>query len=158
MITIALIDWATSYFITHIMFATGQSTLSAWSEFRNDVLPGNRWKFFLFILMQGLLGIAVAIAEGILGCVTCCIGALPYLSCVVALPLHIFMRAYPIYFLQQFSSRYQIIVEPPQGGGFPVMPFAGPGGYPPPPMMPMGPPGTMPPPSMPAPYIPPPRY
>lgn len=153
MITIGLIDWATKYFITHIMFATGQSTVSAWNEFRNDVLPGNRWNFFLFLLMQGLVGIGVAIIQGLLGCLTCCIGALPYLSSVIALPLLVFSRAYPIYFLQQYSPRYQIIVEPPQGsGGFPVMPLAGPGGYyPPPPMMP---PGTMPPP----PPIAPPRY
>ena len=167
MITIALIDWATKVFITQIMFATGQNTVEAWHEFRQDVLPGNRWRFFLFLLMQGLLGIVVAIAQGILGCVTCCIGALPYLSSVIALPLLIFSRAYPIYFLQQFSPRYQIITEPPQGGGFPVMPLAGPGGYPPPPGFAhpgippaggYGPPGGYSPPSMPPPQIPPPRY
>jgi hypothetical protein len=153
-VVIGLIDWATKYFISHIMFATGQATLPAWREFRQDVLPGNRGRFVLFALMQILLAIAMGIMQAMIGCVTCCIGALPYLSCVVTLPLHVFWRAYPIYFLQQFSARYQIITEPPQAGGFPVMPLAGPGGfYPPAPMMPSG---TMPPPNMSPPSMPPP--
>jgi len=135
-IMVGLIDWATRYFITHIMFATGQSTLPAWREFRQAVLPGNKGRFFLFLLMQGLLSLAVHMAQMMIGCVTCCIGLLPYLSTVVALPLHVFMRAYPIYFLQQFSPRYQIISEAPPSGGFPVLPLAGPGGYPPPASMP----------------------
>jgi len=157
-ITIGLIDWVTRYFITHIMFATGQTTLPAWREFRQSVLPGNRGRFVLFFLMQLVLAIAVAVGQMIIGCATCCIGLLPYLSSVAALPLHIFMRSYPIYFLQQFSPRYQIITEPPGPSGFPVLPLAGPGGFPPPPIMP---PGSLPPPSMPPPQIPPysaPRY
>jgi hypothetical protein len=131
-IMLSLIDWATKTFITHIMFATNQSTLPAWREFRQTVLPGNKGRFFLFLLMQALLSVAVAIAQVLIGCATCCIGLLPYLSSVVALPLHVFIRAYPVYFLQQFSHRYQIISEPPPPTGFPVMPLAGPGGYPPP--------------------------
>ena len=65
-------------------------------------------------------------------CLTCCIGLLPYVSTVVTLPLHVFWRAYSLYFLQQFNPAYAIIVEsqPPPTGGFPVMPAA-PGQYPP---------------------------
>ena len=135
------------------MFATGQPVMPAWREFRQSVLPGNRWSFFGFLLMQALLGIAMVIGQVLIGCATCCIGFLPYLSSVIALPLHIFSRAYPIYFLQQFSPRYQIIYEPPAGGGFPVMPLAGPGPYG---AMPFSPPPQQPPPSMDAPPLPPP--
>jgi hypothetical protein len=49
---------------------------------------------------------------------------------VFTLPLLIFIRAYPIYYLQQFSPRYVIVVEPaPPGYGFPVVQL--PGQYPP---------------------------
>jgi hypothetical protein len=156
-VIIGLIDWATKTFISHIMFATGQTTLPAWREFRQSVLPGNGGRFVLFALMQILLAIAVGIAQMLIGCATCCIGFLPYLSSVVALPLHVFWRAYPIYFFQQFSPRYQIITEPVAAGGFPVLPVAGYGGYAPPTMTPPDsmPPPTMPPPSRPPPPVPP---
>ncbi len=56
---------------------------------------------------------------------------------MVALPLLVFMRAYPMYFMQQFSPRYVIIAAElsPPSMGFPVYPHGygpGAGGYPPP--------------------------
>jgi hypothetical protein len=128
-IIFALIYWCTQTFITTIMYSTGQTVLLAWDEFRHYILPGNVGKFILFLLMQIVLAIAVGILQLLIGCITCCIGLLPYLSTVITLPLVIFMRAYPIYFLQQFGPRYTIIFEPPAGYGFPV----GPPPIPPPP-------------------------
>jgi hypothetical protein len=138
-IFLGLIELVTRNFVTHIMYATGQPVMAAWGEFRQSVLPGNHGKFILFFLMQVLLAIAVGIMQALIGCATCCIGLLPYLSSVIALPLLVFTRAYPIYFLQQFSPRYEIIVEPPPNVGFAVIPLAG-QGYPPP--------GSLPPPQL----------
>ena len=82
------------------------------------VVPAPRW--------NGPLradGLAVGIASMIVGCVTCCVGFLPYLSTVATLPLAIFWRCYSVYLLQQFGPQYAIIVEPPPAIGFPVMPY-----------------------------------
>lgn len=119
---VVLIGWCTDNFIVHIMYARGSRVVPAWREFRHDVLRGNVGAFVLFLLMQIVLGIGFALGELLAGCVTCCLGFLPYLNCVVTLPLRVFMRAYPVYFLQQFGPQYVIVVESnPRAGGFPVI-------------------------------------
>jgi len=117
----AIVDWCTSAFVAPIMYATGQTVLPAWVEFRAVVVTGHFGTLVLFLLMYVLLTIAVGLLSVIVGCVTCCIGFLPYLSTVVTLPLVVFKRCYPIYFLQQFDPRYAIIREPPPPTAFPVM-------------------------------------
>ena len=146
-IIMGLVDWVTNTFVAHVMYATGQTVLPAWREFRRDVMPGNTGKLTLFLLMQILLGFGVAIGRVLVGCVTCCIGFLPYLSAVAALPLLVFMRAYPMYFFQQFSPRYMVMVEPtPPTMGFPVYPPAYPAPqYPYPPAQQYPPPQQYPP-------------
>lgn len=135
-IALALIGWATENFVAHIMYATGQSVMPAWREFRAEVMPGNVGSLVLFLLMQFLLGIAVGVGQLLLGCLTCCIGLLPYLSSVVALPLLVFMRAYPMYFMQQVSSRYVVMIEPPPPPlGFPMYPYPQPPGVTPQPAL-----------------------
>ncbi|HEX8525219.1 MAG TPA: hypothetical protein VF669_23410 [Tepidisphaeraceae bacterium] len=121
-----LIQWGLITFVVPIMYATNQSASRALQEFRQRIIPGNRGAILLVMLLQFVFAIAIAIGQMIIGCVTCCIGLLPYLSSVASLPLLIFYRAYPIYFLQQFDPRYRIIQEPPPPAppmyGFPVTP------------------------------------
>ena len=126
-IVLGLIDWVVTNFVAHIMYATGQTVLPAWAEFRQNVMRGNVGTLVLFLLMQIVVSIGVGILRALLGCVTCCVGFLPYLSSVIALPLLVFHRAYAMYFVQQFSTRYVIITEaPPPTFGFPVYPAAPP--------------------------------
>jgi hypothetical protein len=90
------------------------------------VLPGNVGTFVLFLLQRIVFAIALIFSQMLLGCLTCCIGFLPYVSTVVALPLVVFMRAHAVYFLQQVGPRYVIIVEmppPPPLHAFPVIPM-----------------------------------
>jgi hypothetical protein len=140
MIGFGLISWCTTTFVVLIMYSTGKKVLEAWREFRELILPGNVGSLILFLLMSILLRIVVIIASMIIGCGTCCLGFLPYLSSVATLPLSIFMQSYAIYFLQQFGPRYVIIQEPPPSYAFPM-----PGTVAPPPGPPeMQPPGYSP--------------
>jgi hypothetical protein len=123
MIILALVNWAIGTFGTIIMYARGVSAVDAWREFRLAVLPGNTGTFILFLLMQIVLGIGYGIIAMLAGCVTCCIGFLPYISTVVTLPVAIFWRCYSIYFFEQFGPQYAIIQEPPPTYGFPVAPY-----------------------------------
>ena len=75
------------------------------------LLPGNVGAFVLFLLLQFVLRIAIGIISVLLGCITCCIGFLPYLSTVLTLPLHVFDRSYSVYFLEQFGLEYRIFRE-----------------------------------------------
>ena len=128
----ALIQWCTDTFVTVIMYARDTTVVPAWREFRQNVLAGHVGTLFLFLLMESLVVIVVVMIAMLVGCVTLCIGFLPYLSNVIMLPLEVFMRSYPIYFLQQFGPQYVILHEPPPVGyGFPVVMH-------PPPPPPMG--------------------
>lgn len=132
LIIFGLIDWCARTFVIVIMYARDTTVGPAWREFRQRVLAGNVGSLILFLLMTIVLSIAVGLGRMLLGCVTLCIGFLPYLSSVVALPLEVFMRSYSIYFLQQFGPEYAIMSEPPpRGFGFPVI-------MPPPPLPPWG--------------------
>ena len=119
-IVLALIGWCTSNFVTTIMYARNLRVLDAWGEFRSVVMPGNVGTLVLFLIMRIILAIAIGILSVIAGCLTCCIGLLPYLSTVVTLPLHVFDACYAVYFLQQFDPAYVIIKEPPPPA-FPVI-------------------------------------
>ena len=121
-IAIILVDWCTVTFVTTIMYARDATVSVCWREFRQNVLNGHVGVFVLFLLMTFVLGMAVGIASMLLGCLTLCIGFLPYLSSVITLPLTVFMRSYSIYFLQQFNPEYAIMKDPPPPGiGFPVI-------------------------------------
>lgn len=120
-ITLAIVSWCTTNFVTTIMYARSLRVLAAWSEFHRSVVPGHVGALILFLLMRIVLGIAVGILWAIIGCVTCCIGFLPYLGTVITLPLHVFNICYPVYFLQQFDPVYVIIKELPPPGAFPVI-------------------------------------
>jgi hypothetical protein len=122
-IPLLFINWCTTNLVTVVMYARGALVMDAWREFRLQVMPGNFGKIVLFMLMNIVLNIGLVIAQALLGCVTCCIGFLPYLGTVVSLPLILFLRCYGIYFMQQFGPQYVIIQEGPRTppGGFPVV-------------------------------------
>jgi len=86
--------------------------LSAGTAFRvlwREVLPGNGAAFFLFYLMKIVLGMGAALLI-ILGiCLTCCLGALPYLSSVVFLPVFVFFRNYTLGFLAQVGPEWDLL-------------------------------------------------
>ena len=127
-IVFALIHKFTTDFVVPIQFLRGGKCLAAWREFWR-LLADNAGLFTLYILFQIVLGMAIGII--VLGAIiiTCCIAGclmiIPYIGTVVLLPVLVFKRSYPLYFLRQF------------GPGFDVFPPASPAppltGLPPPP-------------------------
>ncbi len=110
-IVFLLIRKFTTDFVVPIMFLRTTSCKAAWREFLS-VLSNNKGPFALYILFQ------IAIAIGILAVVSvgfcigiccCCIGVfllIPYISTVVLLPIHVFMRSYSLYFFRQFGPQF----------------------------------------------------
>ncbi len=66
-------------------------------------------------LLLGLFGLVLLVAFTIIGtivaCATCCIGALPYVSTVLLLPAHVWLRAFLLCFLRQFGPEYDVWAE-----------------------------------------------
>jgi hypothetical protein len=118
----AVIKAVAEDFLIPLMYLRGQPISTAWREFRGVLLPGHAGAFVVFYLMRVVLAIAMGIIGLIAMCATCCIGALPYLSNVLLLPLFVFSRLYPLYFLRQFGGEYNLINDPAPVFGFPVIP------------------------------------
>jgi hypothetical protein len=105
-IALALLD----DFVVPLMVVRNVRVRVAWSAFRAEVLAGNVGGLILFYLLRFVLAIAIATAAFIITCVTCCLTALPYLGTVILLPIFVFSRAYPLFYMQQLGL--QIFPQP----------------------------------------------
>lgn len=99
-------------FVVPIMYLRRTRVLAAWGEFHRSLLSGQMGTFALYVLFRILIGIGTGMIAGIASCLTCCISCFPYLGDVVILPIHVFNRAYPLYFLQQFGPEWQFFGTP----------------------------------------------
>jgi hypothetical protein len=90
-------------FVVPLMVVRNARVLDAWGMCRAEVLAGNIGGVFVFYLLRFVLGMAMAIVITVLSCVTCCLTAIPYLGTVLLLPVWVFSRAFPLYYLEQLG-------------------------------------------------------
>ena len=115
-IVYGLIRKFTTDFVVPILFLRGGKCLAAWREFWG-LLADNAGLFTLYILFQIVLGMAIGVI--VLGAVliTCCcagcVMAIPYIGTVLLLPVLVFKRSYPLYFLRQFGPEYDVFPPAP---------------------------------------------
>lgn len=115
-IVYGLIRKFTTDFVVPILFLRGGKCLAAWREFWG-LLADNVGLFTLYILFQIVLGMAIGVI--VLGAVliTCCcagcVMAIPYIGTVLLLPVLVFKRSYPLYFLRQFGPGYDVFPPAP---------------------------------------------
>jgi len=121
----AIIKKFTVDFVVPIMLLRRAKCLAAWREFYG-LLAAHFWQFVLYILFQIVLGIAIGVLIVMVVLVTCCCAGclmlLPYLGTVLLLPVLVFKRSYPLYFLAQFGPEYDVF--PPAAPPMPVAPPA----------------------------------
>ena len=98
-------------FVVPIMYLRRIGVMAAWGEFRRSMLADHVGTFVVYILFKIVIGIVIGIMAAMLTCMTCCIAAIPYIGTVILLPLFVFLRAYPVYFIQQFGPQWQLIAE-----------------------------------------------
>ena len=64
------------------------------------------------IVLYCLFLVVLAIATGLISCfaicATCCIAALPYIGTVILLPIYIVFESFPLCFVRQFGSDYDV--------------------------------------------------
>ena len=72
------------------------------------LIAANPGPFVLFVLFGLVLVIAVGIIGTVIACVTCCIGALPYISTVILLPAIVWLGTYKLLFIRQFGDAYDV--------------------------------------------------
>jgi hypothetical protein len=114
-IVFAIIKKFTVDFVVPIMFLRGGKCWAAWKEFYG-LLSAQPGQFALYILFQIVLSMAIGVI--VLGAIliTCCVAGcllvLPYLGTVLLLPVLIFKRAYPLYYLAQYGPQYDVFPPP----------------------------------------------
>jgi hypothetical protein len=110
-ICFGLIRKLTMDFVVPIMYLRGSRCLAAWREFR-QMLSANFGDFVLYLLFQIVIGIVIAVIIVAVVLVTCCIAGcfmlIPYIGTVLLLPVHIFNRAYSLYYLAQYGPNYNV--------------------------------------------------
>jgi hypothetical protein len=107
-------------FLVPLMYLRAQPIGPAWGEFRSRMLPGNAGIITAYFLLRGVLNVAIGFLMFFGMCLTCLIAAIPYLGTVMFLPVFVFMRAYSLYFFEQFGPGYQLMSDT---GPRPVMAF-----------------------------------
>lgn len=99
-------------FVVPLMVVRNAPVSEAWKLCRAEVLAGNVGGLFIFYVLRFILAIGSAIIAMTLTCLTCCLTAVPYLGTVLLLPLFVFARAYPLYFMEQLGVRVFPAPEP----------------------------------------------
>jgi hypothetical protein len=90
------------------MYARRELFLPAWRAVYAEIIQPHPGQVALFFLLRFLLLIAGGMVAGAAMCVTCCCAAMPYLGTVITLPVHVFMQAYALHFVEQAGAGWQI--------------------------------------------------
>lgn len=90
-------------FVVPVMYQRSLTPADALRCFLRDLLPGRGWDFCRFYLLKLLMALGGLTAIVFAGCLTCCVGFLPYLSSVLTLPISVFFLCYNLDFLAQID-------------------------------------------------------
>lgn len=99
-------------FVAPLMYRMGLTPANALRYFLNELLPDHGWDFSRFYLLKLVIALGGLVAILCAGCLTCCIGFLPYLSSVLTLPLSVFFLCLNLDFLAQLQPSLALL--PPE--------------------------------------------
>jgi hypothetical protein len=115
-------------FVVPAMYQFGMPCTEAWRLVMADVVRGRVGTIVLYFLMKIVLGLGIGIAAVVVVCATCCIAALPYIGTVILLPMYVFLRCYPLCFLEQLGPEWRIFADEPPAPQFDAPPAEPPPG------------------------------
>ncbi|MBP7054062.1 MAG: hypothetical protein KBE65_23885, partial [Phycisphaerae bacterium] len=97
LIVAGVIGKLTKDFVVPIMYLHAVRPTAAWRVLL-DLVSVNKARFFLYLLVQAVIGMTIVTLVLMAACCTCCLAAclfaLPYIRTVVLLPVHVFTRSY----------------------------------------------------------------
>jgi hypothetical protein len=106
-VVLRLVGLFTQEFVVPIMYARTASWVEGW-RILLDLMAFNKARFILYALFQfviWLITVALLVAAMCFTCgCACCFLALPYIGTVVILPILVFLRAYSLYYLEQYGA------------------------------------------------------
>ncbi len=115
----SIIKAATMDFVAQVMYIHKMKTISAWKYFWPE-FKQRFWKIILYYLFKMLISTAIGMVMlAVIFFACCCLcGAgilffIPYIGTVILLPMHSFLRLYPLCFLRQFGESYDVFINRP---------------------------------------------
>ena len=118
----AALGWALiSHFMVPIMYRRRCRAVVAFRE-STSLVTAYRAPIILYFLFLLVLAIACGIIGCVTTCVTCCIAAIPYVGTVILLPIFVLLRSFLLCFLRQFGPDYDVWAEIPQPESPPIPP------------------------------------
>lgn len=81
------------------------------------LMTNNLLDMFVYALLRFAIGVACFIISLLAGCLTCCIGFLPYISAVITLPLFVYRVHFTLECLRQFGPEFDLYPETVAEGG-----------------------------------------
>jgi len=116
-VVLRLVGLFTQEFVVPIMYARTASWVEGW-RILLDLMAFNKARFILYALFQFVIWLIIGALVLAAMCFTCgcacCFLALPYIGTVVTLPIWVFLRAYSLYYLEQYGPEFHMIVPEPE--------------------------------------------
>lgn len=110
-----IIDRITQDFVVPLQYLRRTACLNAWSELR-EMFRGNLGSLVIYLLFRIVISMAIGAlvfaAMIVTCCIACCLLALPFIGTVVLLPVLVFERAYPLFYLAQFGPAHNAFAAP----------------------------------------------
>lgn len=116
-LALALFFGLVFHFMVPVMYRRRCSAKEAFLDVFRLILRSPA-SFVLLVLFGIVLTVAVGVVGTVIMCMTCCIGGLPYISTVLLLPAHVWLRSFKLLFLRQFGDAYDVWATV----GFPAAP------------------------------------
>ncbi len=110
LISLLLID-----FVTPLMFRFDVTATEGWRLFGAHLLRDHSGSVVLYVLLRALLWTAAGFLSVVAMCLTCCLAMIPYIGTVILLPIFVFLRCYPLYFIEQHGEDFRIFPETDSG-------------------------------------------
>jgi hypothetical protein len=96
-----------THFMVPVMYRQRCAAFDAFGQVMR-LITNHLGSFVLLILFGIVLFLGFVVLSTVVTCATCCIGALPYISSVLLLPVLVCLAAFKLFFLRQFGNEYDV--------------------------------------------------
>jgi hypothetical protein len=117
-----ILDLLLTDLVTPVLYLRDRGVVDAMGAVWSDLIAPHAPAVILFYVLRLLLYLAAAVIMILVSCLTCCIAALPLISAIVFLPIHVFFRAYSASFVDQLGGPYTLFADPNPTGEEPAGP------------------------------------
>lgn len=103
-------------FVMPLMYKDDVLCIEGWRRFR-VMSNGNLGPILLLFVIRFAYFIGFGIVAFFVGCITCCLGFIPYIHDTLLAPFYVFDRAYSLYAIESLGPTYRIFLQ-----GSPTLP------------------------------------